>query len=677
MLVSVSTTANVGVTSIYAMEASPGAPTVTSTDPTVQDGGKAGLWAGGMAVAVDGNRIFVATGNGLGHANGDVPASGRTPLTTLDEVVGNFAVSTSGKISLTDYFEPYDYVNLDAGDRDIGSSGVTLLDPTTFSGTGVSRMAITIGKNGKAYILNANNLGGFKQGSGGTDNIIQSIIGAGSVFGGVGSYPLEGGYIYFTPIGSPTVAYKMSLDSNGAPIFGLAGQSSTNGAGRVGIGIPTLTSYKGQAGTGILWIADPSAGLQAFQAVPVNGKLVPIPIPPTGGLNKFIRPAFGDGRVYVSDSSGNVICLGSPVALPLSCTQPVNYGDLPIGSTATQTINCTALIAITSINGCVALDKTFECNNSTLPKGALAKGATFSFPVTWNLTQASIDNAQNASFGKVLPGVVGTSLDIYTTNGASGFSSILPISLTGNTVSQSAYLSISPPAVDLGGLVVGSASSTSGLTGVVTIQNLGAQSLTFLGVAWTNQNPTGGEVVTYNNITNGDLGNGFTSSSIPKEGDTLGSGASVSIPLGFYTSQTGTYATFLNFWTTGGISDVLLGASAATPSVANISIGVSQTSGPWNYSQPSAMNFGNVVAGTTVSQYIRICNSGGSALHVTKSKPPIDTELLAPNADTDLHEGQDINVNSCATGQVSIVAAPESVNMLDHSVSDVWILNVE
>lgn len=88
--------------------------------------------------------------NGQGHANGDVPASGRTPLSTLDEVVGDFAVSTAGKITLSDYFEPYEYVSMDAGDRDLGSGGVALLDPTVFVGTGVSRIAIVIGKNGKA-----------------------------------------------------------------------------------------------------------------------------------------------------------------------------------------------------------------------------------------------------------------------------------------------------------------------------------------------------------------------------------------------------------------------------------------------------------------------------------------------------------------------------------------------
>jgi iron transport multicopper oxidase len=89
------------------------------------------------------------------------------------------------------------------------------------------------------------------------------------------------------------------------------------------------------------------------------------------------------------------------------------------------------------------------------------------------------------------------------------------------------------------------------------------------------------------------------------------------------------------------------------------------------------MDFGNVLAGTTVSESIRICNSGGSALTITKSKPPIDTELLAPNAAVDLHEAQTIDVNSCALGQVSIEAAPLGINRLDHTVSDVWILNTE
>jgi iron transport multicopper oxidase len=157
--------AEAGVVSLYAMEATPGAPAQT-LDIMNQQGGKAGIWHAGMGLAVDGNKFFVVTGleknsynlrrtltnsrNGQGHENGDVPASGRTPLSTLDEVVASFSFSYSGKISLVDYFEPYEYVSMDAGDRDLGSSGVALLDPDVFKGSGVARIAAVMGKNGKA-----------------------------------------------------------------------------------------------------------------------------------------------------------------------------------------------------------------------------------------------------------------------------------------------------------------------------------------------------------------------------------------------------------------------------------------------------------------------------------------------------------------------------------------------
>ena len=93
--------------------------------------------------------------------------------------------------------------------------------------------------------MNADNLGGYKLGPGATDNVIQTIITDNAVFGGVGSYPLEGGYIYFTPVGYSTMVYKIGHDQNGAPLFSKVGQSPEKSAGRVGVGVPTITTYKG------------------------------------------------------------------------------------------------------------------------------------------------------------------------------------------------------------------------------------------------------------------------------------------------------------------------------------------------------------------------------------------------------------------------------------------------
>lgn len=677
MLVAVSTTPGVGVTSIYAMEGGPAAQPVV-TDIFSQQGGKAGIWQGGMGLATDNSRFFFATGNGQGHANGDIPASGRVRLTTLDEVVADFGISASGVLNQIDYFEPYEYVSMDAADRDLGSGGVALLDPTVFKGTGVSRMAVSVGKNGKAYIMNADNLGGFKQGSGGTDNIIQTIIANGAVFGGSGSYPLEGGYIYFTPTGSPTYCYKLGFDGSGRPLFTLVGQTKSIAAGRVGIGIPTVTTYKGQPGTGILWVTDPNAGLQAWNAVPDNnGVLIPIPLPPTNGLNKFQRPAFGDGKVYVSDSNGNVYCLGSPVALPLNCTQPVDFGTLAIGSTATLTISCTALIPITKINGATVGDKTFQVDNATLPQGALAQGAQFSFPVTWNLTQSAINDAQNASFGKVLPGVVSTSLDVHTINGVAKYSNTLPISLQGTTISKNAFLSITPPEVDFGGIVVGGSGEASGLSAAVIIANIGSKTLTFTGLAWS---PTKLDSPVYTNATqNPDgsmkIGDNFSSTSLPKAGDTLTPGQSLTVPLNFKASTVGSFGSILQIWTDGGNDALLLSGSASTVPIANIS--VSTIEGGWKFENPVVMDFGNVPVGNFTSRNIRICNSGGSALTVTKSKPPIDPELFAARPLTDLHESQTIDVNSCALGEVDIQAAAAVINQPPEVLSDVWVLNTD
>jgi len=231
---------------------------------------------------------------------------------------------------------------LDDTNSDLGSGALSLLDPTVFNGPGVSRIGVTCGKSGKAYIVNADDLGGYKQGSGGTDGVLQTITLSGPVWAGMGSYPLEGGYIYVTPMGQPTAAYKFGFDGSGNPLFTLAGQSEASGANMVGIGSPTITTFNGEEGTGILWITDPAAGLKAFSAVPnSDGILTPITLPATGASNKFQRPAFGDGKVYVSDIDGNIYCLGPSVAsstvssTPSATSSTSSKTRLPVGQVCT------------------------------------------------------------------------------------------------------------------------------------------------------------------------------------------------------------------------------------------------------------------------------------------------------------------------------------------------------
>ncbi|KAL9609724.1 MAG: hypothetical protein Q9167_005532 [Letrouitia subvulpina] len=680
MVVGISTAPGKGVTGMFAMESSPYAPPVVS-DIFVQQGGKAGIWMSGMAPATDGSRIFVVTGNGMGHENKDTPASGRSKLSTLDEVVANLDV-TGGKIALQDYFEPYEYIGMDAGDRDLGSGGVALLDPTVFKGTnGVSRLGVTIGKNGKAYIMNADNLGGFKLGPGATDNLVQTIIAGNAVFGGAGSYPLEGGYIYFTPVGLPTLVYKLGHDQNGGPLFSKVGQSADVSAGRVGVGVPTITSYKGQPGTGILWVTDVEGGLRAYNAVPdASGKLVKINIPPTGGLNKFQRPAFGDGRLYVTDNKNRLVCMGSPVSLPLNCTSPLNFGDVTFGSAKTLQLQCTALIPITKITGVTTLDATFQVSNASLPQGSLKAGDTFQFPVVWNLTKEGVKDDTGASFGSVAPGVKSSSLVILTTNGVPQYSNSLPVSLQGNEVSNTPFLSVSPAEVDFGGIVVGSPGAATGLDSSFILANIGSSPLKIIGYGYTSgdlddDDDEGG--AGYTNVTRqgpiSNLGYGFTSTDLPTVGSIVGAGQSLTVPINFKSNKVGNYQDLLQIWTNGGTKNILFTGSATTAPIAEVAVETSEHG--WNIN--GVMDFGTVLAGTVVTRRLRLCNKGGSPLLITKSKPPIDAELRAENPTSDLHEGQSIPVGECAYAPIDIAAAPEAANLPSHEVSNVWILNTD
>lgn len=170
MLVAVSKT-SATVTSVMAMGVSPGAPSPQATVYTEGSGGKGGIWQSEMGLSTDlaNNRIIFPTGNGdgIGVNNGlnVKPASGKIPITTLGSTIVNFGVDPfAGKLTQQDYFQPLNYAKLNSGDRDISSSGVSLLDSTTFSGGGVNRVGISGSKAGIVYVVDADNLGGYRMG---------------------------------------------------------------------------------------------------------------------------------------------------------------------------------------------------------------------------------------------------------------------------------------------------------------------------------------------------------------------------------------------------------------------------------------------------------------------------------------------------------------------------------
>jgi outer membrane protein assembly factor BamB len=103
---------------------------------------KGGAWSVG-GVASDGSSPFFATGN----------TSGTGGNWGGGEAVVRFQ---PGPI-FTDVWAPSNWLNLDQGDTDVGGSGPMLVD---LPGATPSALVLALGKDGNAYLLDRNNLGG-------------------------------------------------------------------------------------------------------------------------------------------------------------------------------------------------------------------------------------------------------------------------------------------------------------------------------------------------------------------------------------------------------------------------------------------------------------------------------------------------------------------------------------
>ncbi|KAI8934667.1 hypothetical protein NX059_008359 [Plenodomus lindquistii] len=315
-------------------------------------GGAAGIWQAGMGLSSDGDSVFFTVDNGYfadtnTNLSSGAPQSGKSHTGILSETVtkiklnekeeeeeeadedGQGGKGNNDGIELEDFFRPADF-QLDSG-QDIGSGSFALLPSFPFSTEKLSTMGIATSTNPKMYILNVQNLGGYRMGSNGTDHVLQTIPLEGEVFGGIGTYPLEGGYIYVNPGNAPLSAFKFTHPAAAAPspplpttaaadsedkeeeekeLFTLAGISPLPNPHYQFVGVPTVTSYEDQEGTGIVWVTDVERGLLAYRAVPENGSLVELPLPRVEGAVKYSRPVFGDGRVYMFDGRGRLIAMG-------------------------------------------------------------------------------------------------------------------------------------------------------------------------------------------------------------------------------------------------------------------------------------------------------------------------------------------------------------------------------
>ena len=108
---------------------------------------KSGIWGPG-GIASDGTNLFVTTGNAT---SGTSSWGGQEAILRLQ--AGPVFSGTT-----PNYWAPTNWMSLDSGDTDLGGSGPILVD---VPGATPSALVLALGKNGNAYLLDRNNLGGI------------------------------------------------------------------------------------------------------------------------------------------------------------------------------------------------------------------------------------------------------------------------------------------------------------------------------------------------------------------------------------------------------------------------------------------------------------------------------------------------------------------------------------
>ncbi len=292
------------------------------------DGG--GIWQGGGGLVSDGpDQILFASGNGYGAGadpTGRVPGS--SPPANLADSVVRLAVQPDGSLKATDFFSMYDDATVDRHDWDLAGSPAAL--PPEFSTPGYPRLLVATGKQGVVYLLNRDSLGGAGEGPDGKDLVLGEYGPNGDAISTAGAWPGDGGYVYVSTVQSASGGagqvdvYKFTTTSRGLPGLRLVGTGSQ--PAYFGVSGPLVTSDGTNSGSAVVWVINGAAHLQAYDPVPVHGKLMLLGTWPIGNNVAFNPPGIGDNIVYVGDQLGLLYGFGAkasptkgtdaPMALP-------------------------------------------------------------------------------------------------------------------------------------------------------------------------------------------------------------------------------------------------------------------------------------------------------------------------------------------------------------------------
>ena len=336
---------------------------VTSWATTAIGGG---VWGPG-GVASDGTNPFVVTGNTF--STGGTWGGG--------EAVIRFQPGPVFSGATNDYWAPTNWLSLDNSDADLGGSGPILVD---VPGAVPSALVVALGKDGKAYLLNRNTLGGISA------PLSSASVSGNAIVQAAATYrTTQGTYVVIRANGSTTTAFRITATN---PPTIATGWSIT---GLSGVGSPFVTSTDGTSNA-IVWVIG-AEGDQKLHGY--NGDTGAVVYAGGGanevmaGTHRFNTAIAARGRIYIATNNkvyafaapGAPTPTPSPTPGPINLSGTISYCSNPTpNAVANVTVTLTGSASRTTLSdpaGNYAFNSLTAGGNYTVTpaKAALAPGA--------------------------------------------------------------------------------------------------------------------------------------------------------------------------------------------------------------------------------------------------------------------------------------------------------------
>jgi cell division septation protein DedD len=270
-----------------------------------------GIW-GHSGVASDGTNMYVITGNTFNTGGNWMGGEAIIRLQAGPVFTGQ----------PTDYWAPTNWLQLDNGDTDLGGVSAMLID---VPGANPSQLVLALGKDGNAYLLNRNNLGGI------TAPVAQLSVGFTIGQSSATYTTAQGTYFVFRSGGGSLRAYKITPTT--PPTIVSAWSVNQNGQGS-----PWVTTTDG-TNNAIVWVV----GAQGDQRLHGYNGDTGVEIYAGGGANELMTGTrrwnsgiVARGSIYVANNN-RVYAFRVPGGTPTPTPTP----------TATPTATATATVTVT------------------------------------------------------------------------------------------------------------------------------------------------------------------------------------------------------------------------------------------------------------------------------------------------------------------------------------------